>query len=506
MSTLLGLPLLLLGALFGGSSDDEIVKEFKRYFRKYKDTPTRVEAIMALQGEESPEVVRVLQPILKNKEPEVVRATIRVLAAFETRPPIEALLLELQESSSSQVRAGLLQVVAEGAYEGSFEAVSACLDDGDWEVRRRALQSLTKTAASAPADVDVAALLLPACSDSENAVRCAGYEALADLGSQLVLEPARSGLADSNWQVRACAIAALGRVRHRDSIGPLIERMALEEGRLREDIGRALANITGRDFGTRLDGWQRFWSTFEERFVIPTDAELERLREARKKTQENYTPPEGAVSYHGIDTPSRSIVFVIDVSGSMEQEVVDKERFADGDYPSFQRIDIVKTEMARTIEGLEPYVEFNILAFATEVKPWKKGLVKANPLNKSSAMSWIGRLEALGGSSKNDLAAAGLTGAANLEAGRTNSWGALSAALALEDPDYEVEVDTIFFLSDGKPSHGEFSQPDDILREIRAANELRQVVIHTIALGEFEKDFMRRLADQNAGTFVDLGG
>ena len=59
--------------------------------------------------------------------------------------------------------------------------------------------------------------------------------------------------------------------------------------------------------------------------------------------------------------------------------------------------------------------------------------------------------------------------------------------------------------ADGRPSCGKFIEPSDVLREVRAANELRKVVIHTITLGEFEKDFMERLAAENGGTFVDLG-
>jgi hypothetical protein len=200
---------------------------------------------------------------------------------------------------------------------------------------------------------------------------------------------------------------------------------------------------------------------------------------------------------------------VIDVSGSMEQEVVDKERFAERTYPSWKRIDVIKTELIHTIRALEPYVEFNVIAFATEVKPWKKGLVRANPLNKSSAETWVGRLEAIGGSSKEDLARAGLVGSANLEGGKTNSYDALMTALGVEPgdaaKDYETEVDTVFFLSDGRPSHGKFVEPDDVLREVRLANELRKIAIHTITLGEFEKDFMERLAAENGGTFVDLG-
>jgi hypothetical protein len=42
--------------------------------------------------------------------------------------------------------------------------------------------------------------------------------------------------------------------------------------------------------------------------------------------------------------------------------------------------------------------------------------------------------------------------------------------------------------------------------EIKALNDLRRVVLHTIAIGEFQKDFMERVAAQNGpGVFVDLG-
>jgi hypothetical protein len=485
--------------------DDEIVKEFKRYFRKYEDTPTRVEAILALEGTESTEVVRVLAPILKDPEPEVVRAAVRVLAGFETRPPVDLILEELESQKKSALRIGFLRAIEAGAYEGARELLVELLEDSDWSVRRHALFALVATEGA-----EAAAAIEPLTTDREVAVRCAALDGLARIRSERVVAPAVAALDERSWQVRASAIHALARVRHRDAIGPLIDRLGVEEGRLVEDIATALGEITGRGYGHRLEGWQSFWAQYGDTYQIPTDAELQRLRakQAERRAAYSGAGPD-AVSYHGLETPSRSILFVIDVSGSMEQEVSERERYADGGYPSFQRIDIVKTELLWTIQSLEPYVKFNILAFATKVKPWKKGLVGANPLNRSSAASFIDRLEAIGGNSKEDLYSAGLVGTASLEEGKTNTHGALMAALQVADAKrakkYQVEVDTIFFLSDGKPSTGAFVDTDDILREVAAANELRKVVIHTLAIGEFEKDFMERLAAANGGVFVDLG-
>ncbi len=503
---LLAILVVPVSLALAGTQDDEIVEEFKRYFRKYEDTPSRVEAILALEDVESVEVVKVLLPVLKDSEPDVVRAAVRILGAFETRPPVDRILTALEDKKDAAIRAGLLRAVAAGKYAGFGEPLHACLEDSAWDVRRRALQALAATG-----DESAIETMVECCEDREPAVQCAALEALAALGSGLVVPPAIELLGHGVWQVRASAIHALARVRRVESIGPLIERMAEEEGRLTEDIGVALGEITGREFGRRLDAWQQFWKTYAGRFQIPTDEELARLREKQAERKAQYEPPPGEVTYHGVETPSRSILFVIDVSGSMEQEVIDKERFRDGGYPSFERIDIVKTELTRTIEGLDSYVKFNILAFATDVKTWKKSLVGANVLNKSSAATWIKRLEALGGASKTDLARAGLTGSANLEAGRTNTYGALMHALGVatekrkKPKSYAVAVDTIFFLSDGDPSAGEYVDTRDILREVREANELRKVVIHTLAIGEFQRGFMRQLASDNGGVFVDLG-
>ncbi len=506
----------LLSALLVAPPDDDIVREFKKYFRKYKETSVRVEAVRALEGNETKGVVGALVPVLKDDDAEVVGAAIQVLSGFKEPAPVAALLEILEKDKSSEVRTGILRAITLGNYKGTARALLACLPDREWQVRRRAVLALAQ--ADEPVALEdedpeevprIGPLLLPLTSDPEVAVRAAALESLAARDSELVIDPALASLEDDSWQVRSAAIAALGKVRRTRSVGPLLERMAIEEGRLVEDLARALDDLTGKGFGQRLDLWQRFWDSYAETYEIPSDAELAALRERQAERQAEYTPPTGT-SYHGIDTPSRSILFVIDISGSMENEVIEKERFEEGDYPSYARMDIVKTELARTVEGLESYVKFNILSFATELKSWKKTLVTANVLNKSSAADWANRLEPLGGHSKEGLAAAGLTGSADLSSGKTNTYGALAWALGIPEEgarrdDYEVDVDTIFFLSDGRPTHGRYVDANDILNAVEEANSLRRVVIHCIAIGDFQKSFMERLAEQNGGVFVDLG-
>jgi len=57
-------------------------------------------------------------------------------------------------------------------------------------------------------------------------------------------------------------------------------------------------------------------------------------------------------------------------------------------------------------------------------------------------------------------------------------------------------------LSDGDPTAGRIIDQDDILREIRRMNRLRQIVIHTISFGA--SPFLKRLAEQNGGQYVEI--
>ncbi len=494
--------------------DESVLTTFKKYFKTYKETPLRVEAVLSLEGVEDPAVVATLAPLFKDAESEVQRAVVRILGGFKERPPVDAVLATLKDEKNDLVRAGMLEAITFGKYKDCAPAVVVCLPDKSWIVRRHAIKAL-----AAANDPSVAEKLLPLCDDVEIAVRCDAIETLTAFNSPLVVPKAIVAISDGDRRVRQTAIKTLTKIRHKDAVEPLIARINVEEGVLVPDIGEALANLTGKEFGGDVAKWNAYWTEVKATFVLPTAeaiAYLRTKREAATGPAKAKYDKSGPVVYHGLETTSHSIMFVIDVSGSMEAEITEKDRFSDGNYPSFQRIDIVKTELMRVIERLEPNVNFNIIAFATKVDPWKDKLLPATVLNRSAAKDWVKGLFAIGGASKEDLAVAGLTGSANLEMGKTNTFGALMGALNIkagkngprtgaETRDYKVDVDTVFFLSDGRPTVGDFIDPDDILREVKTANELRKVKLHTLAIGEFQKDFMKKLADQNEGTFVDLG-
>ncbi len=529
---------LILALLFvvpQGAKDDPAIKEFKTYFAKYaqayskagknveekkRAVVTMKEAVISLKGSETPQVIDALMPVLKFDEPDLTSAVITVFSNFKTRPPVDALLAVLGKERSEGVLSALLQAYEIGKYTGTVEMLKPMLESSSWEVRRHSALALLTIK-----DPAAVAAVVGLCTDKEAAVRCTVLDGLAGIESDAVVKPALAALNDPVWQVRASAIHALGIVRKSEALDPLVAALAKEQGRLKDDLVATLENLTGNFFGKDLEKWQELAKRANGHFPVPSKEMVAQLRKdhlthkgpttdggfgGKKGGDDNETGSNLEVKYHGIETPSRSILFVIDVSGSMESLVIEKDRFADGNYPSMSRIDIVKTELARTIDRLEPTVNFNIISFATDVKFWKPRLQPANPGTKAAAVEWAHHLEAIGGASKDDLARAGLVASSGGDGGQTNTWGALTSALgvasaSLLDKDYAVPVDTVFFLSDGRPSTGTYVDTDDILRELKKVNELRKVVIHTIAIGEFQKDFMKNLADQNGGIFVDLG-
>jgi Mg-chelatase subunit ChlD len=61
----------------------------------------------------------------------------------------------------------------------------------------------------------------------------------------------------------------------------------------------------------------------------------------------------------------------------------------------------------------------------------------------------------------------------------------------------------IILISDGKPTVGAVLDPERIREEVRALNRLRRIVIHTVGVGKDQNvDFMRRLAEDNNGTYA----
>ena len=170
--------------------------------------------------------------------------------------------------------------------------------------------------------------------------------------------------------------------------------------------------------------------------------------------------------YYGIDIHAKRLLFVIDRSGSMNTLEGYDTRMAKA-----------KRELTNAIAGLTEDCEFGILVFDTQVRSWKTLLVPADEKNKREAAKFISRLSA--GSS-------------------TNTYGALRVSLEFDD-----QLEAVFFLSDGNPTYGRILDPAVILADVLRRNEVRHIMINTIAITRdpILQNFLRRLAEPSEGEF-----
>ncbi len=486
----------------------DAVKEFKRFFRKFKEVPQQVEAVRTLEGMESADAADELVDLLDHKTPDVARAAYEVLITYEATETFAKHLAGLVDMKDAGAQARLIRVFGQAGLRDALPAmleVAGGKRVGD-EVRYAIAKSMIDLKATEAAEQVVAPLL----ADGNPLLRMVGAEMVDVLrlrghGAELV-----PLLDDSTWQVQSAAVKALGSIRYQDGVTPLIDLME-KGGRTEEECADALFSITGMDFGTDIESWRSTWDRLMsiEGWRIPTDAELEKAKASRKRYDALYGRREGEVpTFGGIPTSSTRILFIIDVSGSMSDLVVDKSRF-DAEYEDYEKLTIVKTELQRTIDSLTDNTLFNVVAFATDVDTWKRSPVQANIVNRSSAKEWVRKLRAIGGIQDQEA------GSADLAAGKTNTFKALMYPFGV-DPDarrpaggeegaMENPIDTVFFLSDGRPSTGKHTDVQTILDEVLRLNERYRMVFHTIAIGQFQKSFLQTLAEQNGGVFVDLG-
>lgn len=508
--------ILLLLAPILTPPQDEVVRDFKKYFRKVKDSAERVEYVYALKQIDDPEVAKVLLPVMRDDDPQVATAALEVIADLPSEAARAPLLPVVEKGKPTQSLPLVVRAAGEGNWMEFRDFIRLHIAHKDDEVRLWTVTALTQMGDTE----SLAGFAGIATADDNKLVRVAAVDALGAMGKgkeDIVGGALVSALSDETLEVQTAGCLALRTVRIKAAIPVLIDLLEKGEGRVLESVFPTLIAITDLQFTDDPKLWRNWWTRAADSYEIPTDEELAKRREARQKIAEEYRPTKSEATFMGIDTPSTRVVFVIDVSGSMEELVLDRENFRERGYTRFGKLDIVKEELIRTIENLDGNVIINIYAFASQVYSWRKRMVAANALNRRSAIAFIRKLQPVGGADASARASAGLKGSSGLDAGRTNTYAALLTSLGIElengamattpDGSEEVDspVDTVFFLSDGRPSIGTLVDPDDILESVTELNRFRRVTLHTIAIGEFQKDFMQDLANRNGGVFVDLG-
>lgn len=375
---------------------------------------------------------------------------------------------------------GLSAAVARDLEEGSRAAIEGVLPlvrrEKDPTAREWFVRSLTGCR-----DADAAELLRDLARRERSVrLRLAALDVLATFEDEATVDLcADELLRDEDWRVRAAAIRYLRDVPRKRAVPALIASLGNEVGRLVDDAASALAALTGQTFGAEVRLWRAWWREHGDSFEIGATAPAAGREPARR-----FEDAPGHVSFYGIRTRSRRIVFVVDRSGSMGEKLRGGETGEAGR----TKLEVAKAELLGAIAALEDDALFNVVTYSEDVTAWRRRMAKASAKSKQAVRRFVRKeIVAGGGTNIHD---------ALLEAFRLAGIGAIDRA-------YESNVDTIFFLTDGRPTVGEIQDPEKILERVREWNRLARVVIHTVGVGkDHDAVFLRRLAEENGGSYV----
>ncbi len=284
----------------------------------------------------------------------------------------------------------------------------------------------------------------------------------------------------------------------RDGVDNLIEAMETYEkikGRTYDEIRRALVGLVGggADLTSAAD-WRNYWD------IKKAEKDAEPVTSGPKVDEDGGVMKDGGPhtvsdnpKFFGTEVASKRILFILDGSGSMQASASDpRQRGRPGQPLADARINVTKAELKNCIQGLKKTAKFDIIVYNNVVKVWAGKLASAKGAAKKSAAKFIDEWDA------NQV---------------THTDDAVEKAFSSKG--YK-DVDTIFLLSDGCPTHS--GRNDDtpqliaeILSYVKDKNATRKIKIFTFGFlspnpqgPDILAQFMKDLAEQNGGKFKAL--
>lgn len=285
---------------------------------------------------------------------------------------------------------------------------------------------------------------------------------LAEIGSDEAAAALLELLEDPDRRVRAEAIGPILRLRRPESVPLLVERMKVESGRLRREVGRALRLLTGQSLRDAADPWVRWWEQSGAAFEVPALEEALAAEARREASRER-----SQTMFYGVPVDSDLVCFVIDASGSM------RYRASDDEDDERSRLDVAKSEILGVLERLPEGAMVNLVFFDSEVDPWQRRPVPLDEDSRESLRAFV--TEARPG-------------------GQTAMHAALRQAFTYD------EIDTIYFLTDGHPEGG-LDDPTQIRLEVERWNSTQHVQIHGVSIGQ-DNELVRAVAEVTGGRYV----
>ena len=449
-----------------------------------RDPAVRIGAATALGLTSGKEIENPLQVALKKeKDPQVLVALCRAVLQLRETPELKGAILTRFKHKDGAAVFALTEAAVHTDGKEAVKPLQAVLRHRAGLARAGAILALHRLEALTPKQLEAA------LGDDDPEPLMAVAEALAfdhaplawpDEG-KAVLERL---LASPHWRVRAAAVQASLRIWRKEIVDLLIARLGQEQGRLRDDIQRALETFTGRHIGDDPDLWRAWWIQVHNEFT-PGDAP--------KRDRAGNVPfrpagsgkPEGmseTVAFFDVPLRTKRLAFVFDLSGSM------KDPTHDGAEQT--KIELLQEEVERVLRSLPADVQFDIYVYRypSDFPPKPKltrALGKPQAASKSTvdkAVRWIRQPKQA-----------------------PKGWGAFYEPLATL---LEEDVDTVVLLSDGRPSRGIYDRDFRILQEFPRVNRFRRLAVNTVLVGSkgADRKFMESLAEATGGRFREAAG
>ncbi|MBL8755976.1 MAG: HEAT repeat domain-containing protein [Planctomycetes bacterium] len=299
---------------------------------------------------------------------------------------------------------------------------------------------------------------------------------------------------DAVWQVRSAAATALAIQKCKAVIPILIRGLDAELQRKKDPwamdvrLHKLLEGLTGQSVVRgSIDPWKAFWTKEGPGFVV---------RPASEAGKKQSPGSEKYGKFFDLEIESDRVLFVLDFSGSMAEEVTLKARTTvAGPGTKTTKAALIVAEMKKMVMSLPDGALVNFVVFGDTARAWRQdggrpALVK------------------LDDSARDDLLGTFLDSLR--PNGPTNLYDALDLALAfggrgLHDKYYGAGFDTLYVITDGAPSAGSVTDKDEIRRRVRETNGLRRIAIHCITFGDKnDTDFLAAMAAENGGRHIHV--
>jgi HEAT repeat protein len=429
----------------------------------------------------------------------------RYLEADKLSKAVEAKILTIEAAKAVIVKA-LAKFKGDASVKNLIHEVTA---GADWQRRAAAAEAMGQIAHK-----DVPAALLEALKkDGEQAVRVAVVDAFRELKNAApeVVAAVAGQLQSDYWQLKVAAAQALQAIGGLAGIEPLIDALSKNDGRLRVEINDALVGLTGVNKHGDPAAWKAWWE--QNREAVGKGTYVPKASDSAGAPGKNTT-----MTFYGIPVESRSIIFVLDRSGSMiepsdwevPKEAVSSaggagEPGSDIKKTGDRKIDIARWQLKKAIAQMAEGSDFNICFFSHEFVMLSDKMLKMSAATRKQAFDWIDKLDPYGG---------------------TNTFDALEKALGYAASGISGEklqksgVDTICLVTDGLPTAGQVADAKEIVARIRTLNKTRKVKIHTVGVFTVSKGadaakelkekeegmkFLKQLAEENGGKFTGSG-